>query len=451
MVSPLTLDLLGLVAVIFLVLLNGFFVAAEFSLVSVRQTRITELVEQGNPSAEDVREALENPDRVIAATQLGITLASLGLGWIGEPALSHLLEPIIELFPIELRAGLSHSISAGIAFAFITFLHVVVGELAPKSIALQDPEGTSLFIARPTLWSERLFAPFIWALNGTGNALLRVVGVQPASGHELVHSVEEIKMLVAASTEVGVVAPQEGELLHAIFEFGDLLVRQVMIPRTEIIAVEADLPLTEIIPLISESTYTKFPVYDDDLDNILGIVHVKDLLRTMQEPAWQNSTARSLVREPMYIPETLPVSELLHRFRDDRQHIAIVLDEFGGTGGLVTLEDLLEEIVGEVSDPFDRFTPEIETLPDGSLLVDGLCLIEDVNHRLELDLEDPAYDTIAGYTLGRMGRIPKVNDSVEFGNILIQVKAMDGLRIDRLKLTRLDDKSISTQLPAEGD
>jgi CBS domain containing-hemolysin-like protein len=451
MLSPLTLDLLGLVAVIFLVLLNGFFVAAEFSLVSVRQTRITELVEQGNPSAEDVREALENPDRVIAATQLGITLASLGLGWIGEPALSHLLEPIIELFPIELRAGLSHSISAGIAFAFITFLHVVVGELAPKSIALQDPEGTSLFIARPTLWSERLFAPFIWALNGTGNALLRVVGVQPASGHELVHSVEEIKMLVAASTEVGVVAPQEGELLHAIFEFGDLLVRQVMIPRTEIIAVEADLPLTENIPLISESTYTKFPVYDDNLDNILGIVHVKDLLRTMQEPAWQNSTARSLVREPMYIPETLPVSELLHRFRDDRQHIAIVLDEFGGTGGLVTLEDLLEEIVGEVSDPFDRFTPEIETLPDGSLLVDGLCLIEDVNHRLELDLEDPAYDTIAGYTLGKMGRIPKVNDSVEFGNILIQVKAMDGLRIDRLKLTRLDDTSVGTQLTAQGD
>lgn len=451
MLNPLTLDLLGLVAVIFLVLLNGFFVAAEFSLVSVRQTRINELVEQGNPTAEEVQEALENPDRVIAATQLGITLASLGLGWIGEPALSHLLEPLIELFPIELRTGLSHSISAGIAFAIITFLHVVVGELAPKSIALQNPEGTSLVIARPTLWSERLFAPFIWALNGTGNALLRLVGVQPASGHDLVHSVEEIKMLVAASTEEGVVAPQSSELLHAIFEFGDLLVRQVMIPRTEIIAVEADLPLTEIIPLISESTYTKFPVYDDDLDNILGIIHIKDLLRMMQESDWQNSTVRALVREPMYVPETLPVSTLLHRFRDDRQHIAIVLDEFGGTGGLVTLEDLLEEIVGEVSDPFDKFTPEIETLPDGSLLVDGLCLIEDVNNHLDLDLKDPAYDTIAGYTLGRMGRIPKVNDSVEFGNILIQVEAMDGLRIDRLRLTRLGDKSVSAQVPAEGD
>jgi len=342
-----------------------------------------------------------------------------------------------------LQPGLSRSLTAGIAFAIITFLHVVVGELAPKSIALQNPEGTSLVVARPTLWSERLFKPFIWALNGTGNALLRLVGVQPASGHQLVHSVEELKMLVTASTEGGAVAPQESELLHAIFEFGDLLVRQVMIPRTEIIAVEADQPLTEIMALITESTYTKFPVYDDDIDNILGIIHVKDLLRTMQEPGWQKSTARSLVREPMYVPETLPVSTLLVRFRDDRQHIAIILDEFGGTGGLVTLEDLLEEIVGEVSDPFDKSTPEIERLPDGSLLVDGLCLIEDVNHHLDLDLQDPAYDTIAGYTLGKMGQIPKVHDSVESDRVLIQVEAMDGMRIDRLKLTRLDDKESS--------
>jgi CBS domain containing-hemolysin-like protein len=443
MESTLTLDLLGLVAVVFLVLLNGFFVAAEFSLVSVRQTRVIELVEQGNVSAKDVQKALENPDRVIAATQLGITLASLGLGWIGEPALSHFIEPVVELFPIDFQPGISHSLSAGLAFAIITFLHVVVGELAPKSIALQNPEGTSLAVARPTLWSERLFKPFIWVLNGTGNALLRVIGVQPASGHELVHSVAELKMLVTASTEGGVVELHESELLHAVFEFGDLLVRQVMIPRTEIIAVEADLPLEEIIPLISESTYTKFPVYDDDLDNILGIIHVKDLLSRMQEADWQESTARSLVREPVYVPETTRVSALLHQFRESRQHIAIVLDEFGGTGGLVTLEDLVEEIVGEVSDPFDRFTPEIEPQPNGSFMVEGLTLIEDVNNHLGLNLSDPAYDTIAGYTLGRMGRIPKVNDSIECENVSIQVEAMDGMRIDRLKLTRQPEEPTS--------
>jgi CBS domain containing-hemolysin-like protein len=439
--GSLTFDLLGLAAVVVLVLLNGFFVAAEFSLVSVRQTRIAELVESGNARAETVQTALKNPDRVIAATQLGITLASLGLGWIGEPALSHLIAPIIELFPAELQSGLSHSLSAGLAFVIITFLHVVVGELAPKSIALQDPENTSLFVARPTLWSERLFKPFIWALNGTGNALLRLVGVEPASGHQLVHSVEELKMLVTASTEVGVVAQQEGELLHAIFDFGDLLVRHVMIPRTEVTAVEADLPLNEILPLITESTYTKFPVYDDDLDNILGIIHVKDLLRTMLETGWQKSTVRSLVREPLYVPETLAVSALLHELRANRQHIAIVLDEFGGTAGLVTLEDLLEEIVGEVSDPFDKFTPEIQRQPDGSYLIDGLCLMEDVNSTLGLDLHDPAYDTIAGYTLGKLGRMPRVNDRIESDQVAILVETMDGLRIDRLKLTRLDSSS----------
>lgn len=438
--SSLTLDLLGLVAVVVLVLLNGFFVAAEFSLVSVRQTRIAELVEAGNAKAETVQQALKNPDRVIAATQLGITLASLGLGWIGEPALSHLIEPLLDLFPAELRPGLSHSLSAGFAFAIITFLHVVVGELAPKSIALQDPESTSLVVASPTLWSERLFKPFIWALNGTGNALLRLVGVEPASGHELVHSVEELKMLVTASTKEGVVAQQESELLHAIFDFGDLLVRQVMIPRTEIIAVEADLPVDEILPLITESTYTKIPVYDDDMDNILGIIHVKDLLRTMQEQGWHSSTVRSLVREPLYVPETLPVSALLRELRDNRQHIAIVLDEFGGTAGLVTLEDILEEIVGEVSDPFDKFIPEIEVLDDGSYMIGGLCLMEDVNHALDLDLHDPAYDTIAGYTLGKMGRIPKVNDKIDCDGVTIQVEAMDGMRIDRLRLMRADEE-----------
>jgi CBS domain containing-hemolysin-like protein len=438
MEGTLPLDILGLIVVFILVLLNSFFVAAEFSLVSVRQTRIAELVARGDLSASAVQKALENPDRVIAATQLGITLASLGLGWIGEPALSHLLEPVVGWVPINIQPGVSRSISAGLAFVFITFLHVVVGELAPKSIALQNPERTSLMIARPTLWSERIFKPAIWLLNGSGNALLRLVGVQPASGHELVHSVAELKMLVTASSEGGLIRPPEREMLHAIFDFGELLVRQVMIPRTEIIAVEADIPLDEIISLISESTYTKFPVYDDDLDNILGIVHVKDILGAMQDPSWKTCTARSLVREPLFVPETISVSALLHQFRDNRQHIAIVLDEFGGTAGLATLEDLLEEIVGEVSDPFDKFTPDIQTLPDGSYLIDGLTLIEDVNQYLGLDLNDPNYDTIAGYVLGKLDRMPNLKDAIDSEDVRIQVESMDGMRISRVKLSRLD-------------
>lgn len=434
--SSILLGLLKITAVVLLVLANAFFVAAEFSLVSVRSTRITELVAQGNQAAKSVQRALQNPDRVIAATQLGITLASLGLGWIGEPALAGFIRPIVEFFPVRFQEGVSHSVSAGIAFALITFLHVVVGELAPKSIALQNPEKTSLAIAQPTLWTEVIFKPAIWALNGTGNFLLRLVGVKPASGHGLVHSVEELKMLVTASAQEGVVEAEEREMLHAIFDFGDLLVRQVMVPRTEIIAVEADARLPELISMVNNSNYTKFPVFDDNLDQILGIVHVKDMVQAMRESDWQTRPVRSLLREAIFVPETISVSTLLSQFRANRQHIAIVLDEFGGTAGLVTLEDLLEEIVGEVSGPFDRVSPDFQTLPDGSILIDGMTLIEDVNEQLGLDLHDPHYDTIAGYMLGKLGRIPKVKDTIEDDRVVMQVEAMDGLRIARLLLTR---------------
>ncbi len=449
--SSILLDLAKLAAVFLLVLANAFFVAAEFSLVSVRRTRIAELITQGDAGARWVQKAIENPDRVIAATQLGITLASLGLGWIGEPALSHLLYPIIALFPSAAQSEISHSFSAGLAFALITAMHVVVGELAPKSIALQNPEKTAIFVARPTLGTEWIFKPAIWLLNGTGTILLRLVGVQPASGHELVHSVDELKMLVTASTEGGVVEEDESEMLHAIFDLGDLLVRQVMIPRTEVVAVEADQPLEEIIGLITQTTYTKFPVYDDSLDQILGIIHVKDLLRVMQTPGWQTSTARSLVRDPIYVPETIPVSTLLQQFRANRQHIAIVLDEYGGTAGLVTLEDLLEEIVGEVSDPFDVSTPDIQTLPDGSMLIDGMTLIDEVNQQLNLDLQDPNYDTIAGFVLGKLGRIPRVGDVVEGDGLRLRVEAMDGLRVARLTLRFVPHATSDKKAPTTKD
>jgi CBS domain containing-hemolysin-like protein len=438
MESTILIDLLKLFAVALLVLGNGFFVAAEFSLVSVRKTRIAELVARGEAGAETVQKAISDPDSVIAATQLGITLSSLALGWIGEPALSNLILPIVELFPADIQSEVSHTISAFIAFSIITFLHVVIGELAPKSIALQNPERTSLAIAQPTLWAEKLFKPAIWVLNGAGNWVLRVIGIDPAAGHQLVHSVEELKMIVDSSAQGGAVEADERELLVAVFAFGDLLVRQVMIPRTEIIAVEADTSISDIISLISESTYTKFPVFEDNLDNIQGIVHVKDLLNVILSPGSDKIVARDLAREPIYVPETAKVNALLRQMRDNRRHIAIVLDEYGGTAGMVTLEDLLEELVGEVSDPFDKDQPEIQTLPDGSSLIDGLTLIEDVNEKLGVELHNPDYDTIAGYVMGKLGRIPKVNDMVEIDTVRFRVEEMDGMRIDRLSFTRLD-------------
>ncbi len=428
-------DVIGLAAIAVFVLANAFFVAAEFSLVSVRRTRIAELVARGETGAAAVHEAIENPDRVIAATQLGITLSSLALGWVGEPALSDLILPVVSLFPTVIREEVSRSLSAIIAFTLITFLHVVVGELAPKSIALQNPERTSLFIARPVLLTERIFKPAIWLLNGAGNLLLKMLKIRPASGHQLVHSVEELKMIVSASADGGVVQADEREMLNAVFDFGELVVRQVMVPRTEIISVEADTPLNDIIELVMQNTFTKFPIYEDSLDQVIGIMHVRDLLNAIRSGESENSVARDFLRDTLFVPETLPVSNLLRLFRDNRQHLAIVLDEFGGTAGLATLEDLLEEIVGDVSDLFDVSIPGFETMPDGSILVDGLTQVEEVNEQLGLELIEPYYDTIAGYVMGRLGRIPRQNDLIEGDGIRLRVIEMDGLRVARVSLT----------------
>jgi len=433
--SPVSV-ILRILALLLLVLANGFFVAAEFALVSVRRTRIAELVAKGSRSARWVQKAIDDPDSVIAATQLGITLASLGLGWIGEPVLAQLLEPIVTLLPDSIRSTVSHGLSAGLAFAVITFLHVVIGELAPKSVALQNPERISLLVAQPTLWIEWLFKPFIWVLNGAGNALLRLLGVQPAAGHEMLHSITELKMLVRASAEGGVVKFSEQEMLHAIFDFRDKFVRQVMVPRTEMVAVPTDLTAEKLIAVFVQNPYTKVPVYEGDLDQILGIVYLKDMLGETHTNSKTTKIANELMRPAIFVPEAARVSTLLDQFRTSRQHIAIVLDEYGGTAGVVTLEDLIEEIVGVIGEPFDTET-EIQPLPDGSSLIDGLTIINEINEHFSLSLEDPHYDTIAGFILGRLGRLAKVGDSIHAEGVRLGVVAMDGLRIESVSLTPL--------------
>jgi len=245
---------------------------------------------------------------------------------------------------------------------------------------------------------------------------------------------------VTASAEGGVVEAEESKMLHAVFDFGELLVRQVMVPRTEIMGFEADLSMEECIDIATHSTFTKFPVYDDNLDNIIGVVHIKDLLRAQLDAERKNDKARSLVRDAIFVPETVHVRSVLRQFRNQRRHLAIVMDEFGGTAGLVTLEDLMEEIVGEVSDPFDADQPEIQVHPDGSATVDGLALIEEVNEALDLNFEDPHYDTIAGFMLGKLGNIPSTEDEVKVDGIRMKVKSMDGMRIERLLLTKIGDK-----------
>ncbi len=440
--SELTFDLLRLLGVAALVLANGFFVAAEFALVSVRRTRVEELIQQGKAGAAAVKRAQDDLNRYLAAAQLGITIASLGLGWLGEPALAHLIQPLLDLLPEPWQGAVAHSISAAVAFAVITFLHVVVGEQAPKSLALQKPEQMALLIAYPTLWVGALFKPAIWILNSSNNFLLRLLGLSSVGGPELVHSVQELKMLVEASEESGVLQGAERDMLHAVFDFGALTAREVMVPRTEVIAIDADAPLHELIHLAITHPLTKFPVYEGDLDHVIGITHVRDLVR-VQHDERRTATVRGLMREIVFVPDTIRLDALLQQFRAKRQHAAIVLDEYGGTAGLVTLDDLMEQIVGEVRDPFDKSAPEIQNLPDGSVLVDGRTLIEDVNDFFGLTLHDDNYDTIAGFVLGQLGHIAKVGDTVEADGVKLKVEAMDGLRIARLSLfpTKPDEQN----------
>lgn len=447
----------NLLLIVILIALNGFFVSVEFAAVASRRARIETLAETGNSAAKIVKTWLENPttrDHLIAATQLGITAISLALGAVGENTFTILLEPLFNRLhlPPAYQAFLPvlAALPLVISLLIITSIHVVFGEQVPKVATLHDPERVALFAARPMQIFSKIFKWLVDLLDRVTRQVLTLVGIAMIGEHSFMYTVDELRHILSESEEGGIIQAPQLEMLDAIFDLGELLVRQVMIPRTEIIALEACTSLREIITLVSQSTYTKFPVYEDNLDQILGILHVKELLHAMLDPNCQGCTARELAREAIFVPDTVSVNALLQKFRAARQHIAIVMDEYGGTAGLVTLEDLMEEIVGEVSDPFDAATPEIQKMPDGSILIDGLTLIEEVNEKLGLSLEDPNYDTIAGYVLGRLGRIPRLKESVESDGVKLQVESMDGLRIARLLLTRHDRSANPEAGPVPG-
>jgi putative hemolysin len=434
----------NILIIFILIALNGFFVAIEFAVVVSRRSRIEVYVKEGNRAAEIVKKWLENSssrDRLIAAAQLGITIVSLALGAVGENTFAALLEPVFHniQLPETLQSLTSFyaALPLILSLVIVTSFHVVLGEQVPKVACLSAPERVALFGARPMQIFSTFFKWFIDALDWATQMILKIFGLGAVGSHSLVYTVDEMKEIVAESEKVGIIESPERDMLHAIFDFGELLVRHVMIPRTEIMAFEADLTLSESIEIATNSTFTKFPVYDDDLDNIIGVVHIKDLLRAQLDPEQNQCLARSLVREALFIPETVHVRSVLQMFRARRQHIAVVMDEFGGTAGLVTLEDLMEEIVGEVSDPFDATQPEIQLHPNGSATIEGLALIEEVNDALGLELDDPHYDTIAGYVMGKLGRIPEIGDEIEIDDIRLKVKSMDGMRVERLVLTRI--------------
>jgi CBS domain containing-hemolysin-like protein len=425
---------------IFLVALNGFFVAAEFALVKVRATRIAELVSSGSPTARIAEREVQNLDAYLSATQLGITIASIGLGWVGEPAVEHLLKPLFTAVGWEPSSALRHSIIAVIAFLTITFMHIVFGELAPKSLAIQRPESTTLAVAWPLHVFYRVFYPAIVGLNGTAALILRLFGLGPASEHEIAHSQEEVRMILTASQRHGHLKENEVELMQNVIHFADKSVREIMVPRVDMIYLSTEWSLQKNIEVATQGAHSRYPVTSDGPDNIIGFARSQDLLPLAGQP---DAPIDPIVRDILRVPETKPVDQLLREFQARRLHMALVIDEFGGTAGLVTLEDVLEEIVGDIQDEDAVETPPIERLGDGLFRVDGAYPLADLERDLGWEPEVEDADTVAGLVMERTGAIPRVGDAIEVDGWRVCVETMERTRIRTLQLERL--------LPVEED
>ena len=427
---------------LFLVLLNGFFVNAEFSIVKVRETRLRELKRRGHRGASRALKIVRNMDEYLSATQLGITLASLGLGWIGEPAFSAIFEPILSRFGLEGQLALRHTLAAGTAFMLITFLHIVLGELAPKSLAIQQPERSVLWTGAPLVWFYRVSYPFIWFLNGAANLFLRTVGIQPTGEAELAHSEEELRMLLSRSGD-GVLDQEKKRLLMKVFSFAQRSVRQVMVASLEVRYLDIQNSVEENLNIVFRQKHTRYPLCDGGLDRVLGLIHVKDLFWNYKElgPGFQWKTVR---RPTLYVPESKRIDTLLAEFRKTQIHMAIVVDEFGTTIGIVTLEDVLEELVGEIQDEFDLESPPamVRRSEVGSHLVNGRALVEVVEEKLEITLDDDENDTIAGHVMMVLGRTAQIGDELEVaGKYNVRVVGIKGHQITDLVFSELPDSS----------
>lgn len=427
--------LFNLFVIAILLFSNGFFVAAEFSMVSVRKTRITQLSNEGNFSAKIAMDALKDLDKFIAAVQLGVTISSIGLGWVGEATLVRMVEPIFGFLPANYQLAASHTISVAIAFSLITVLHVVIGELMPKSIALQFPERMTLLIALPMQLITKLFNPLICILNGLGNLLLGLIKIPPAQNAHLAHSTEELNMLINASYNEGVLNETEKEMLHNVFKFSDLTAKQVMIPRTDMACIPSDITFEELNNLTSESQYTRYPVYEENLDHISGIIHAKDLYSlSLKKEAF---SVEKLLRPVLLVPETITMDKLVLEFKKRHGQMAIVIDEFGGTSGLITLEDVLEEIFGEVQDEFDEDEEaDIKEISEDIYLANAMMRLDEIAEFFEVEILDEDVDTIGGLVVKELGRIAEIGDIVEILNLEFNVKEIDGARITKLIITK---------------
>ena len=429
--------ILKIAAVIFLVLLNGFFVAAEFAIVKIRETQLYSLTKRGNRKAKMAQRLVQNLDAYLSATQLGITLASLGLGWIGEPVFLTLLEPLMGALQIESDHA-RHTIAFVVGFSVITFLHIVVGELAPKSLAIQKPLPTSLWVAYPLQWFYRVSYPLIWALNNTSLWLLRKIGIQPASEAELAHSEEELRLLFMESQRrTGVTVPFGRDMVLNALELRRRVARDVMRPRKEIVALSTEDSIATCLDTAEKSRFSRFPLTEaGDLDRMLGVIHIKDLY-AMRLKARTGADLVPAVRKIIYVSETAHLERLLHLLLERRTHFAIVVDEFGGTVGMVTLENILEEVVGPIQDEFDQEKPLAVRQDENSWQVDGALPVHELAELAGVAIDPEGASTTSGWVTQRLGGFPKEGDVVKLGAFELVVEAMDGLRVARLKLRRV--------------
>ncbi|HEY7149931.1 MAG TPA: hemolysin family protein [Gaiellaceae bacterium] len=433
--------LLQLIAVAGLLLLNAFFVAAEYGLVTARRTRITELRDQGDRRARLVLQITANPPRFIAAMQLGVTITSLAIGALGEPVFAHIFDPI----PATI-------IAFALAFLIITYLHVVIGELVPKGIALGHAETTALVVSRPVSWFFVLMRPLIWVLEHSSDGVLRILGLEPPGEERgTALSEAELKMLLDRSTESGELEQQEQEMLYKVFDFADKEVSEVMVPRPDVVALSIDLPPEECLAAVIDSPYTRYPVYRETLDNVVGILHVRDLFSALVDRGIANVAVEEIVRDAYIVPETKDLAAMLTEFRRTNQHMAIVVDEYGAMQGIVTLEDLLEEIVGEIEDEFDLPDESIERVDDDTIRIAGTFPIDDFNEQFGSDLEDDDYHTMGGFVFGLLGRAPEPGDTIDHDGMRFDVLAVEGSRILKLAVTFMKRPDRKEEPVAEGE
>ncbi|MEO8579147.1 MAG: hemolysin family protein [Gemmatimonadales bacterium] len=421
----------SLIAVLGLVAMNGFFVAAEFSLVAARRSKLDEMIAKGDRAARTVQMALQHLDKYIAATQLGITIASLALGWIGEPVLAQLFDQLFRSLGVNPSPAAVHVAAVPIAFFLLTFFHIVLGELAPKSIALASPEKTARAIARPLMVFSRFMSPFVWFFNGAANSLLRLFGIEPVRDQEG-HSPEEIRFLVMQAHARGTLDESDRAMLAGVLDFHEKKARDVMRPRTEVTALDVEATEQEVWEVLRRERYSRYPVYRESLDDVIGVFLAKDLwLHSGDAPF----NLADFVREPMYVPDSRPAERVLDDLRRTRAHMAVVLDEYGGTAGIVTMEDLVEEVVGDISDEYD-FASRESIVTDGVLELAGSLSLIDVRSDYGISIPDGDWTTLGGYAFAKLGRLPRMGDRIPIPLGEMEVVAMDGRRIAALRIHR---------------